>query len=109
MHADDAPAEVLPEQSAQLGCTARQTVEIQNPTEDDAVLEVSSSNPHNFIVGSPALMLGPYGVGHLTIEYLPSSLSEWYPGYVRWPETGRLRVSCQSLEMGPGTSPCRAP
>ena len=90
MHADVAPAEVLPEQSAQLGCTAPQTVEIQNPTEEDAVLEVISSNPRNFIVGSPALMLGPYGVGHLTIDYLPSSLSEYFPGCVYWLQTGTI-------------------
>ena len=88
MHADVAPAEVLPEQSAQLGCTAPQTVEIQNPTEEDAVLEVTSSNPRNFIVGSPALMLGPYGVGRLTIDYLPSSLSEYFLSFVHWLATG---------------------
>ena len=76
MHAEPAEAETVPQLQACLGSTARHVLTLHNPVGTETLLQTSCSNPHNFTLSSPTVVLPPYGQTEVTIDYLPSSLGQ---------------------------------
>ena len=76
MHAEPAEAETVPQLQACLGSTARHVLTLHNPVGTETLLQTSCSNPHNFTLSSPTVVLPPYGQTEVSIDYLPSSLGE---------------------------------
>jgi hypothetical protein len=76
MEATEAQPVELPLLSASLGSKARHIIDLQNPLDEELVLEAHSSTPHAFTILPGSLVIPALGSGAVILEYIPSALGE---------------------------------
>lgn len=101
-----APVSLDPFQCA-VGSHIRQTVVLENPTEEAIELRAVLSNRRNFCVRPANPTLAPYAHTPIEIEYLPSSIGEEEQGVVKFtsPKLGEWEFHVR----GEGTMPSVMP
>jgi hypothetical protein len=77
-----APPVDLPEMRCEVGTRVTAMIPIDNPTNEEVVMEAKSSNTRNFSLSPAALVLGPFERGEICCEYIPSSLHKVETGSV---------------------------
>lgn len=64
----------LPKMSAAVGLFDSTTVSIENPLDDEVLLDLSCDNRANFSFSPNKVLLPPFGVGKFDVRYSPSSM-----------------------------------
>jgi len=76
LKATTAVEEMVEEMVCEVGTRTSRMVAVQNPLGEEVMLSASSSNTRNFTVSPSQLVIPPYGLADVSIEYIPSSLNE---------------------------------
>ncbi|CEM06420.1 unnamed protein product [Vitrella brassicaformis CCMP3155] len=80
--ADPAPPTEIPLMECEVGTTKQHTVTIENPLGYDVALIPRSSNPSNFRVSTPRLLLPPFDTADITLEYSPTTIDHVEEGTI---------------------------
>lgn len=67
----------------ELGKSATQLVGIENPTNEEVILDYSCTNPLNFELSPEKVILPPYEVVEIALRYSPSSLKNIEKGEIK--------------------------
>lgn len=71
----------------ELGRSATQIVGIENPTNEEVILDYSCTNPLNFELNPEKVILPPYEVVEIALKYSPSSLKNIEKGEIKLTST----------------------
>lgn len=74
---ENPPPTELPSMECEVGRKATQTIQLDNPTEEDIVLKGFTSNARNFSFSPSRLAVPAYGTLEVTITYTPNTIGEW--------------------------------
>merc|ERR1740117_2872988 len=97
---ENPPPTELPSMECEVGRKATQTIQLDNPTEEDIVLKGFTSNARNFSFSPSRLAVPAYGTLEVTITYTPNTIGEWQGSSMSFkhPTVGEWQGSSMSFK-----------